>query len=176
MRLATQSQGRAGATLLEHAIVLPITFFLLLMMVVGSMGVLRYQETASLARSAARYASTHGAQYRRDAGLVTGSPGTYIEKSDGMHWYSANPLAMSGSDTAWAQDICDQAIGTNRVALAPANMTIKIGWPAVVNQLDKPDNWPNSRVTVTVSYQWTPEFYLIGPITLTSTSTMNITN
>ena len=176
MRLATRSQGRAGATLLEHAIVLPVTFFLLLMMVVGSMGVLRYQETASLARSAARYASTHGAQYRRDAGLAIGSPGTYIEKSNGRHWYATDPLAQSGSDTSWAQDICDQAITPNRVALDPANLTVKIGWPAVINQLDKPDNWPNSSVTVTVTYKWTPEFYLVGPIYLTSTSTMNITN
>ena len=30
-------------------------------------------------------------------------------------------------------------------------------------------------VTVTVTYQWYPEFLLVGPITLTSTSTMPMT-
>jgi hypothetical protein len=31
-------------------------------------------------------------------------------------------------------------------------------------------------VTVTVSYQWFPEIYLVGPFNLTSTSSMPITN
>ncbi len=177
MRLRSSTLARPAATLLEHAIVLPLTFVLLLMMVVGSMGVFRYQETASLARSAARYASTHGAQFRRDAGLSTGAAGSNGESADGMHWYKADPLANSGgTDASWTQDIYDQAVRPNRVALDPAFMTVKVGWPAVINQSDKPDNWPNSKVSVTITYQWTPEFFFTGPITLTSTSTMNITN
>ena len=33
-----------------------------------------------------------------------------------------------------------------------------------------------SKVTVTVSYQWFPEVFLVGPYNLSSTSTMPITN
>jgi hypothetical protein len=46
----------------------------------------------------------------------------------------------------------------------------------VVNQASKPDNWPGSRVEVTVRYQWMPELLFVGPITLSSTSSMPITN
>lgn len=176
MRLPSRIQPRPGTTLMESAIVLPLTFFLLLMMVVGSIGVFRYQEMASLARSAARYASTHGAQYRRDAGQDTGSPGTYVEQSEGLHWYQTDPLAPSGTDVGWTQDIHDQAIRPNLVALDPGSLRVRVGWPPVVNQPSKPDNWPASKVTIRVSYQWTPEFPFFGPITLTSTSTMYITN
>ena len=37
------------------------------------MGVFRYQEVATLAREGARYASTHGYQYRKDAGQAIGT-------------------------------------------------------------------------------------------------------
>src|SRR5262249_1207420 len=134
------------------AIILPVTMFLLVGFVVGAMGVFRYQEVASLAREGARYASTHGAQYRADAGQSVGT-----------------------SDVC-TQDVVDNAITPKRVALDPAPLTVACSWPPVVNQPDKPDNWPGSKVTVTVSYQWIPEKYLVGPITLTSTAQLPITN
>jgi hypothetical protein len=57
-----QLGARAAVTAVECAIVLPVTFFLLFALVVGGMGVFRYQEVATLAREGARYASTHGHQ------------------------------------------------------------------------------------------------------------------
>jgi Flp pilus assembly protein TadG len=171
-----RTQVRHGATIVECAIVYPITFLLLLAIVIGGMAVFRYQEVAALARSAARYASTHGAQYRRDAGWATGSPGTSAGSQGGMHWYSVNPTQAEGTDTSWAGDIYDKGARPNLVALDPAKLSCKIGWPPVINQSDKPDNWPGSKVTVTVTYQWMPELFLVGPINLTSTSTMAITN
>src|SRR5256885_1090939 len=65
--------ARSGATTLECAIVLPVILFLLLALAVGTSGILRYQEVATLAREATRYGSTHGYQYRKDAGLSTGT-------------------------------------------------------------------------------------------------------
>src|SRR5947209_1409958 len=59
--------GRGAATAVECAFILPITLFLLFGLVVGSMGVFRYQEVATLARAGARYGSTHGHQDRTDA-------------------------------------------------------------------------------------------------------------
>ena len=50
---------------LEAAIVLPVMVFLLLAIVVGGMGVFRYQQVACLAREAARYASVRGTQYQQ---------------------------------------------------------------------------------------------------------------
>jgi hypothetical protein len=62
------------------------------------------------------------------------------------------------------------------VALDDSQLTYTCTWPAVINQSTKSDNWPGSQVTVTVTYNWFPEIYLVGPITLTSTSSMPITN
>ena len=144
--------GRDATTAVECALILPVTFFLLFGLVIGAMGVFRYEEVAALARQATRYASTHGHQYRKDAGLAV------------------------GDSTAWKTDIYNNAISPNLVSLDPAKLTYQVSWPDVINQPGKPDNWPGSQVTVTVSYQWFPELYLVGPLNLTSTSSAPITN
>ena len=145
-------QRRRGASLVENAIVLPITFTLILGLMVGGMGIFRYQEVATLAREGARYASTHGYQYRKDAGL-----------------------AMGTSDD-WTTDIYNNAIGPNIIALDTSNLSYQVSWPDVINQTGKPDNWPGSKVDVTVNYQWVPEWGPFPSVTLTSTSSMPITN
>ena len=145
-------QRRSGATAVECAIVLPIAFFLLFGLIVGAMGIFRYQEVAMLAREATRYASTHGHSYRGDAGL---------------------PI---GTQEDWKQDIYDNAIVPKCVVLDTSSLTFDVSWPDVINQPGKPDNWPGSRVDVTVRYKWLPEMYLIGPIYLESKSSMPITN
>jgi hypothetical protein len=136
----------------ECAIVLPVTFFLIVALIVGGMGMFRYQEVATLAREGARYGSTHGHQYRKDAGLPVGAAAD------------------------WSADIYNNAIVPQIVSLDTSQLSYQVSWPDVINQPGKPDNWPGSKVDVTVTYQWFPELYLIGPITLTSTSSMPITN
>lgn len=150
-RYTTRSTRRA-ATVVECAFILPITFFLLLALAVGGMGVFRYQEIATLAREGARYASTHGYQYRKDSGLEI------------------------GTKEEWAKDVYDNAIQPKMIALDPGKLTYTVTYPDVVNQVGKPDNWPGSKVDVTVTYQWFPKWGLVGPIQLTSTSSMPITN
>src|SRR5262245_35465295 len=68
-----RTRARHGATVMECAIIIPFTLFLLIALYVGSMGIFRYQEVSTLAREGARYASTHGYQYRRDANLSLGT-------------------------------------------------------------------------------------------------------
>jgi Flp pilus assembly protein TadG len=152
MILRRRSAARSGATVVECAFILPATFLLLFGLVVGGMGVFRFQETSTLAREAARYASTHGHQYRKDAGL---------------------PI---GTSADWSADIYNNAIQPNLVSLDPSLVSYQVSWPDVINQPGKPDNWPGSQVTVTVNYQWFPELYIVGPLVLTSTSSMPITN
>jgi hypothetical protein len=172
---------RSGVTLVECAIIYPFVFLIFLGLIIGGMGVFRYQEVASLARSAARYASTHGAQYRKDTGQEVGTAGTSIRDQDEVLWYQANPNGSAGSDTTWPGDIYDNSVRPNLVAVNPGYLTCQVGWPKVKSPSglvvqNKPDNWAGSNVTVTISYQWFPDLFLVGPITLTSTSTMKITN
>jgi hypothetical protein len=149
---ALRPLSRPAATVLESAFVLPATFLLVFSLCVGAMGIFRYQEVATLARQGARYASTHGYQYRKDAGVSI------------------------GTSTDWSTDIYSNGIAPYIVGLDTNQLTCQMSWPDVVNQPGKPDNWPGSKVDVTVTYQWFPEVYLVGPITLTSTSSMPITN
>src|SRR5262249_55076322 len=75
------------------------------------------------------------------------------------------------------------------VALDQAKLTIGVAWsaPSTVSPKNIPtyvDTDPTlvppgqktiqNYVTVTVTYQWYPEIYLTGPITLTSVSTMPV--
>jgi Flp pilus assembly protein TadG len=152
MRRRPFAGSRRAVSLVECAVVYPTVLLLLLGLAVGGAGIFRYQEVASLAREAARYGSTHGAQYRQDAGLATGDA------------------------SAWTTDIYTNALAPNIVALDSSALSYTVTWPTVINQSDKSDNWPGSTVTVTISYQWFPEVYLVGPLTLTSTSSMPITN
>ena len=119
---------------------------------VGSTGVFRYQEVATVAREAARYASTHGYQYRKDAGQTMGTADD------------------------WRKDIYDKAVKPKLVGLDSTKVTVTVTWPDVINQTGKPDNWPGSKVDVTVSYQWLQLILFAGPYTLESTSSMPITN
>lgn len=152
MMLRRNAPCRTGATVLECAVALPIALFLFIALVVGASGVFRYQEVATLAREGARYASTHGYQYRKDAGL------------------------SMGTAEVWRQDIYDKAIKSKLVGLDESKLTVTVTWPDIVNLKGKPDNWPGSKVDVTVSYDWMPSLYLVGPYKLQSTSSMPITN
>lgn len=152
------SRIRKAATVVECAVVLPVTFFLLFALVIGGIGIFRYEEVSTLAREGARYASTHGYQWRKDAGL---------------------PL---GTASDWKADIIANGIMPRIVALDTTQLNFPNTepngtlWPDVINQPGKPDNWPGSQVTVQVTYTWFPELYLVGPITFTATSSMPITN
>lgn len=152
MRLRISSSRHHGGVAIEAAVILPVAFYLLLTLVVGGMGVFRYQEMAALAREAARYGATHGGLYRKNNNLSVGTAAT------------------------WRTDIYDNAISPRMVSLDTNAFSYTITWPDVSTMPGVPDNWPGSTITVTVSYTWHPEIYLGGPVTLTSTSAMRIEN
>jgi Flp pilus assembly protein TadG len=148
-----QQQKRRGATTVEFASISAVTMLLVVGLIVGSFGIFRYQQMASLARKAARYASVHGTQYANDTG---------------------NPAATP-------QDIYNNAIAPDMVGLDPNNLTYSVtynqsnhpyqGYVDASGQIVGTVN----TVTVTVSYQWVPEAFL-GGMTLSSTSTVPMSN
>ena len=66
---------------------------------------------------------------------------------------------------ATAQDVYNNAILPKAVGLDTTKLSSSVTW----NANNQP---PNSTVTVTVTYQWKPEVFLLGTFTLSSTSTM----
>jgi Flp pilus assembly protein TadG len=137
---------RRGTTAVEFAVAFPILFFLLLATVVGGMGVFRYQQVAAVAREGARWACVRGGQYEQDTGKPAATP----------------------------EDIFNKAILPAATMLSPERLTYSVTWdqsnmPLQVTE-DVQEPFGNT-VTVTVNYQWFPEMFLIGPFTLTSSST-----
>lgn len=137
---------RRGTTVIEFAVVAPILFFLLLATMIGGMGVFRYHQVASLAREASRWACVHGGQYEKETG---------------------NPAATP-------EDIYNTVIRPGATLLDLEHLSYEVSWDQSnlpVEVIDDVQEPVGNTVTVTVSYQWFPEMYLIGPINLTSSST-----
>jgi type II secretory pathway pseudopilin PulG len=159
-----------GATLVESAIVLSVVLLTLLALVVGGLGVYRYQTVAELAREATRAASVRGGQYRQDNGLAAG---TSSDWSDDIY---KNGQARFPSQT--------NLVDVSTFGLDTSRLRYTFTWSNDAN--GNPDNYPYhldannnpvaNTVTVTVAYDWYPEGLFAGPITFSSTSQMVITN
>src|SRR5262249_48858679 len=91
---------RRGSHIVECAIVLPLTPRLVFGLLVGSLGVFRYQEVASRAREGARYASVRGAKYQ----------------------------SVTGHSAATAVDVYNSAISPRMVILDPNRLNYTVTW------------------------------------------------
>lgn len=140
---------RPASTMVEFAVVGSATFVILLGLLIGGLGVFRYQQVARLARDASRWASTRGTQYAADTN---------------------NPAAT-------ATDVYNQVIAPNATGLDLTKLTYSVTWNTSNSPYHT--NAQGARVantvTVTINYQWIPEAYL-GAVTLTSTSVSVMSN
>jgi hypothetical protein len=139
---------RSAMTTVECALVFPLTFLLLMGLLVGGAGMFRYQEMAHLARLASRYAATHGTQWAKETGNAPATP----------------------------TDIYNATVVPGAVGLDLSNLTYSVTYNAsndvyhtiIVNGQNV---GVYNTVRVTLTYQWIPEAFL-GGISLTSTSEM----
>lgn len=151
--LYRQRSRRLAITVVECAVVYPITFLLTLVMIMGALGVFRLQEAAWLAREGARWASVHGRDY----------------------------AVENGQSQTTASDVYTNVIQPKGVMFDPSRLTYSVTWanssqrPIYLDPTTTPTYQPRRNwVRVTVTYQWIPEAYL-GGVTLSSTSEMPIT-
>jgi len=146
MQLRHPFPRRRGVTIVESAVVVPVALFLILGLIVGGAGIYRYLQVASLAREASRWASVRGTDYTQETN---------------------QPAATN-------QTIHDQVVAAGAFGLDPNRLQTQVTW----DQSNAPRRVINSQgearintVTVTVTYDWFPEVFLVGPYTLRSTST-----
>ena len=147
MRL--QRDIRSGTTLVESAVVYPFVILMIFGLMIGGLGVFRYQEMSSLALRAARWASVHGQQWGQDTGNTPSTP----------------------------TDIYNSAISPFCVILNSANLHYSVSYNAANRAassfIQNGDvKLQTNTVTVTVSYDWVPEALLGTGVTLSSTSVM----
>ena len=143
-------RARPGATLVESGLVLAITLVLVAGLIVLGLGVSRYQQTAAVAREAARWASVHGGLYARETGQPAATP----------------------------DSVKNQVIPRYSTGLDPNQITLfSVTWDDASEMPTYFDNahqaFKSNAVHVTINYRWIPEAYF-GGITLTSTSEMPI--
>src|SRR5690349_3446918 len=81
MMYEAKKSRRHGAVILECAFVYPLTFLLIMGLIISGLGVFRYQQVASLAREASRYASLHGASYQQATGKAAATPSDVYNKA-----------------------------------------------------------------------------------------------
>jgi Flp pilus assembly protein TadG len=148
-----QSERRRGSAAVEAAIVFPVLMFLLLALIVGGIGVFRYQQVALLSQEASRWASVRGADFQKDADAPSPTRDQILQQA-------ALPLAvgMDPSQLSLQVQWIDQGNGTVQ------------DWdsaPKYVKSQTPKGEWVTNTVRVTVTYQWAPGL-LVGPLTLTS--------
>jgi hypothetical protein len=150
--------------MVEFAFIGSAAFLLIFGAVVGGLGVFRYQEVSYLTREGARYASTHGGQYQLD-GQPAATGVSAISSSTDLQSYLQNELPL----------------------LEASQLNVSASWsaPSTITPNNIPyymDTNPNlsppgqstirNYVTVTVTYNWMPELFLVGPIKMSSTVTV----
>jgi Flp pilus assembly protein TadG len=151
---------RRGAVALETALVYPVLLLVFLGLVVGGMGVFRYQQVACQAREAARYAAVHGGDWQK--ATDKNSP-TQSE----IFTNAVLPLlAGMSSDSVtiqiqWIDQSSGTAVDWDKASKSPHSITAS--GESVTN-----------TVRVTINYQWSPDI-IFGPIYMTSTCEVPMT-
>jgi Flp pilus assembly protein TadG len=153
MLLRTAQKPRRGTHAVEAAFVYPVTFMLMIGILVCGMGIFRYQEISHWSHQAARWAACHGGQYAFE---------------------NNQPLTTSSV-------VYTTAIQPYTVALDQTKLSYTVSYSDPGQMPTYPDltstgppfKWRINEVTVTITYNWVPEAYL-GGITFTSSSTMPV--
>jgi Flp pilus assembly protein TadG len=164
MLLRKHAPRRPGTAMTEAGLILTAFLFLLFAIIVGGLGVFRYQQLATLSRLGARFASVHGSQYVAEYG-------------------SRLPLQDQAAIQTYLRN---QAVGLDpsqlnvQVQLSTSSGTV--GWDAGGGAVATPvattsgaaASQRTSTVTVTVTYRWMPEvgFLGVGPLNLSSSTAM----
>jgi len=149
---------RRGAVLVESAVVYPVLFVLLFGLIVGGLGVFRYQQVACQALEAARWTCVRGANWAK----------------------------KTGSPCPTTAQITSAAVIPFAAGMDPQKLTVQVQLIDLVHGTTT--NWDTSnwaptsvttagdgvtnRVRVTVTYRWSPEFFFVGSLNLKSVAEM----
>ena len=141
---------------LEGAVVYGAVMVLLLALVLGGFAVFRYEQVACQAREAARWASVRGGNWQQEV----------------------------NKPSPTQQQILDNAVLPLAAGMDTAKITIRVQWidqstgkatdwdsaPRDVRSLTAGGSYVTNTVRVSVSYEYSPQFFVTGPLTVTSTS------
>jgi Flp pilus assembly protein TadG len=153
MRDPRSVRRRRAAVVVETAVVFPLMLLLLLALVVGGMGVFRYQQVACLAQEAARYACVRGGDYEEDANSSSPTQAQILQQA-----VLPSAANMDTTQLSLQAQWIDQGTGT------------VWDWDSAlkdVKSITAAGEYVNNTVRMTVTYNWSPGLFL-GTVTLTS--------
>lgn len=148
------SPHRRAAIAVEAAVVYPVLFLLLFGLIVGGIGVFRYQQVTCLAGEAARWVCVRGANWEKE----TGNPA--ITAAMGRRDVVL-PIGVGLEESAvtveihWVNGITGEAVPWDASRRLP------------LSRNDRDDEVSN-RVRVTVTYRWSPGVFHSSGLTLKS--------
>src|SRR5262245_21435889 len=123
--------ARSGASMVEGAIVFMTTFLLMVGLVVGALGVSRYQQVAAAAREGARYACCHGGLYARERSSTASSTDDIVRRINAhLPW-----LGLTASNVeVWFHHIRqDRVSGATEVIRESWDATDRFPWTMISN-------------------------------------------
>jgi Flp pilus assembly protein TadG len=161
MKWTPAPRGRPAALAVEAAIVYAVVLFLFLALVLGGVSVFRYQQVSCQAREAARWASVRGGNWAQETNQASPTTQQILQQAvlplaAGM---DANQLTIQ---VWWV----NQATGT------------AVPWDSAASKDVQSMTATNASITntvrVTITYKCSPNLFLAGGLTVTSTSEIPI--
>jgi Flp pilus assembly protein TadG len=149
-------QRRAGAILLESAVIYPVLLLLVFAIIILGVGVFRYHQVAHAAREGARWAAVHGAKYAEETGRPAATPADVYANAIAPHAAGMQPPNLTYAVT-WNQN--------NKQTYTVLQNDPVTGQPTLVTRAN--------TVSVTVSYSWNTVLFGVIPVSSTSVMTMS---
>jgi len=163
---------RRGGHLVEFALVFPMLMVLIAGLAVCGMFISAYQQAAYLAREGARFASVHAGGYATE---------------------NATAITQGALPNVTSSYITTNVVQPNAVNLDATQLQVTVKFNTSSGSFDWDDTANNGNrmpysttttngttynvtntVSVTVSYQYVPVWFLMDPLTVTSTSVMPV--
>ena len=180
MRHSSRIEKRRAASVIEAVVVLPITLALVLGILIGGIGIARYQQVAYVARETARFASVHGGRYAKQnaAAIAAGT----LPSVDAAYLVNFAKTKTGGLDTSSLKVAVSMTVV--QPAATSATATETVDWDNTTeNQNRSPYSaWTNNStspatsvqvcnvVIVRVTYTWSPGLFGVGSMDLTHTA------
>ena len=149
------SSPRRGALTVEAAFVHPVMLILVFMIIIGGLGVFRYQQVACQAREAARWAATRGSDRKKEMDLALPTKSDILQQAVIPMTAGMNTNAIT-LQVLWIDQVSGEVVDWDSATRHPLSVTTSNQGVA-------------NRVRVTVTYAWMPELFLVGPLNLKST-------
>ena len=158
MQYRASNHRRRAALTVEAAVVLPAVIMLLIGLMVGGMGVFRFQQVAAQAREAARWASVRGSDWSQETGKTSPTKQQIYDEVVVPLAAGMDPRYLS-IDVQWIRQANSAAVDWDIASKAPKSIDL-------VQRVN--NRYITNRIRVTVTYEWSPEVFLSGSIKLRS--------